>query len=105
MSVATPEQTAFVHDMTRHAARLMDFSKPYIGRLAASDRDFFINKAFMVAFERRELFVPGKENEGLLHWWNECLKITARSRKEWRCSTFDGTYVMVLGVKLGQELL
>lgn len=105
MEKPTREQLAFMRDLARHTAQLMDFSKPYIGRLSGTDRDYFLSKALEAAWTRREEFVPTKENEGLLRWWNVCLKDAAKARTEWRCSTFDAKFVMVPGSKLGQELL
>jgi DNA-directed RNA polymerase specialized sigma24 family protein len=101
----TKEQIAFMRDMAKHTAQLMDFAKPYIGRLSSADRDAFISESLMYAWQTREQYKPDKENAGLLKWWNGCLRFAAGTRLNWRCSTFDGQFHMVPGKKLGQELL
>lgn len=99
----TKEQLAFQRDLAQHTAQLMDFARPYMGRLASSDRDFFLSQTLAHAWESRAEFVPDKENAGLLKWWEKCLKFAASCQLYWRVSRFDGTYHMVLGRTLGRE--
>lgn len=99
------EQQLFERDLARHTATLMNFAKPYIGRLSGADRDAFLSGALSAAWTTRSKYQPDKENASLLLWWEKCLRAAALTRQWWRCSTFDRKFEMVLGTKLGRELL
>ena len=81
MARVDSEREQFEDDMAAHIAALMDYAKPYVGRLSNGDRDYFIRTALEFAWDRHKQFNP--EKTSLLRWWEECLHSAALTRKTW----------------------
>ncbi|HEX7041415.1 MAG TPA: hypothetical protein VF202_14960 [Trueperaceae bacterium] len=103
------ERQQFEAFMKRHTAKLLDFAKPYIGRLIPEQREEFLTVALERAWESRHELKPkktafGTEQVELLRWWEDyCLKPAARSRKVWTLRTWDRQREFVKGTKLGRQ--
>lgn len=106
MPETTQEQ--FDQFMRRHSASLLDFAKPYIGRLGPVQREEFLEVALTQAWEKRaELKVKktgyAESTVNVLRWWEDfCLKPAALSKKEWRLRTWDRQIEIVPGNRLGK---
>lgn len=95
------ERDQFDAFMARHVAQLTGFAAPYVGRLPMLEKELFLKRALAAAWDKRDEFVPGKENAGLLVWWETCLRTAALSRGTWRQVWQDDVRV-VRGADLGR---
>jgi hypothetical protein len=81
------------------AARLIEAMRPYVGRLTRLDRDWFVERALLHAWHRRSKLDPTREST--LHWWENCLRDTAASRRVW--AVWNGTNrTLISGKALGR---
>lgn len=94
------ERAAFDRIMEANTARLMDFAKPYVGRLNNADRGTLLGSALTFMWERRKTHNP--KAESLLQFWDRCLRAAAVLRKSWLVSKFDG-WTWVRGAELGAQ--
>lgn len=94
------EMAAFEKHMVENTARLLDFARPYTGRLSPTDYSVFIQYALKFAWQRRKQFDPC--HGSMLQWWDGCLKSAALTRKSWRLRHMD-FWTIVPGHKLGKE--
>lgn len=97
----TAERQRFEKFMAQHVAALMDFSRKYTSRLPSLEQELFIARALKAAWDRREEFVAGKENAGLLIWWDKCLRDAALSRAWWS-QMYQDDVRKIRGVDLGR---
>lgn len=93
------QRVAFEATMTANTAKLMDFAKPYVGRLNNTDRETLLGAALEKMWEWRKTYKPG-HGESLLQYWDRCLKAAAKLRSTWQVSRFDG-WTTVRGDALG----
>lgn len=93
------ERAEFEQVMAAHVAKLMDFAKPYVGRLSRADTAYFIEQALEEAWIQRSTFNPHKAS--LLTWWERCLRAAASSRKLWSLQYSTGIE-WVRGADLGR---
>jgi hypothetical protein len=97
----TAERVRFDDFMAKHVAQLINFSQPYVGRLPPLEKELFLARALNAAWEKRNDFVPGKENSGLLIWWDKCLRQAALSRGTWH-QVYQDDVRTIRGVDLGR---
>lgn len=95
------EEREFHDMMARNVTRLMDFAKPWVGRMTNRGRKYFLAKAIDIAWQRRAEFNPKRQS--ILLWWRDCLKAAALSRSEWHLLTIDDVEV-VSGEKLSRGI-
>lgn len=100
MAGPVDEREAFENVMASHVAKLMDFARPYVGRLCRADSEYFVERALEEAWTRRDNFEPTKAS--LLMWWEGCLKAAALTRKAW-CVQYSHKVEWVPGSKLGRH--
>ena len=98
----TAERERFDTFMANHVAQLTGFSEPYVSRLPTLEKTLFLARALTAAWDMRSDFVPGKENAGLLIWWEKCLKKAALSRGTWH-QVYQDDVRTVRGVDLGRK--
>jgi hypothetical protein len=91
---------AFERFMEANTARLMDFSKPYVGRLCNQDREDLLGHAIEEMWTQRRTHSP--KEESLLQFWDRCLRAAALLRATWQVSRFDG-WTTVRGEHLGAQ--
>jgi hypothetical protein len=109
MTEDTFEQAQFELFMESRTAQLLDFAKPYIGRLVTSQRDAFLETALNKAWENRAALKPHRNKYGsttvdVLRWWEDrCLRPTALSRQTWDLRTYDRQIETVSGRQLGKR--
>lgn len=94
------ERAVFERIMESNTAKLMDFAKPYVGRLNNDDRGELLGTAIENMWERRKTHNP--KQESLLQFWDRCLRAAALLRETWRVSRFDG-WTTVRGTQLGAQ--
>lgn len=94
------ERSAFERIMESNTARLMDFAKPYVGRLCNGDRESLLGNAidFMWGWRKSH----NSREESLLQFWDRCLRAAALLRTTWHVSRFDG-WATVRGERLGAQ--
>jgi hypothetical protein len=102
VAVRTVERVRFDTFMAAHVAQLTGFAQPYVGRLPALEKELFLSRALKVAWGKRDEFVPGKENAGLLIWWDKCLRNAALSRGTWH-QVYQDDVRTIRGVDLGRN--
>jgi hypothetical protein len=102
VKVRTAERERFDTFMSNHVAQLTGYAQPYVGRLPALEKELFLARALNAAWEKRNEFVPGKENAGLLVWWEKCLKQAALSRGTWH-QVYQDDVRTIRGVDLGRK--
>ena len=95
------ERVAFEQTMVTNIAKLLDFAKPYVGRLNSSDRGALLGSALEKMWEWRKSYKP-RSGESLLQYWDRCLAAAAKMRKTWQVSRFDG-WTTVRGEHLGAQ--
>jgi hypothetical protein len=101
VQVRTAERARFDAFMAKHVAQLMGHSAPFTARLPALERELFLARALAAAWDKREEFVAGKENAGLLIWWDKCLRVAALSRGTWH-QVYQDDVRTIRGVDLGR---
>lgn len=101
VKLRTTERQQFDKFMANHVAQLTEFSRPYTGRLPALEKELFLSRALKAAWDKRNDFVPGKENAGLLIWWEECLRTAALSRSSWH-QVYQDDVRIVSGKDMGK---
>lgn len=100
-AVKTKEQVEFEVMLAQRVAKLMDFAKPYVGRLSSADRNYLLATALHTAWLTRKEFDPEKAEEaGLLLWWNKCLRAAALTQRTWFVFHMD-RWERVSGERLG----
>lgn len=97
------ERAEFDDQMSRNVAKLMDFAKPYVGRLTPSDCELLLGWALTEAWARRATFAPRKAS--LLIWWDECLRAAADRQPYWNVIWYDNSVRAVASSKLGKGTL
>ena len=102
VQIRTAERARFDTFMANHVAQLTSFSQPYVGRLPPLEKELFLARALAAAWDKRNDFVPGKENAGLLIWWDKCLRQAALSRGTWH-QVYQDDVRTIRGVDLGRN--
>ena len=92
------DREAFDDMMALHVARLMDYARPFVGRLSSYDSSKLINDAIEIAWETSGAFNP--ETVQMLQWWGECLRRAALRRQAWEIREGE-TYRWISGRDLG----
>jgi hypothetical protein len=82
--VRAAERTQFDSFMASNTARLLDYARPWLGKMPSVERELLLARALRAAWLRRDKYRPDAEGAGVLKWWGECLTGALMSRPRWR---------------------